>query len=65
MDSGNNMKKHKKVKGHVTQCDICFEMERRGYRSEKVYWNHFFTGKLRPIKFDLYYLDKLVKYPTE
>ena len=37
--------------GHILQCDICFEMTRRGYKSEDKYWNDLFANKLKPIKF--------------
>lgn len=45
----------KKEHGHITQCEICFEMERRGYRSERLYWDHFFKDKLKPIKYKIMY----------
>jgi len=39
--------------GHLLQCDICFEMTRRNYRSEDKYWSDFFANSLRPIKFKM------------
>jgi hypothetical protein len=36
---------------HVLRCAVCWEMERRGYRSEEVYWDDVFSGKLRPVKY--------------
>ena len=44
---------------HIFNCDICFEMERRGYISEDKYWDDFFAHKEKPIKY------KLVKVPRE
>ena len=41
----------KKSDEHVFQCDICWEMERRGYCSEEVYWGDVFGGKLKPVKY--------------
>ena len=38
---------------HIFQCDICFQMTRRGYRSESKYWDDVFSNKLRPVKFKL------------
>jgi hypothetical protein len=35
---------------HVWECDICWDMERRGYRSEPEYWS---GKKLRKIKYRL------------
>ena len=40
--------------GHVLQCRICFEMERRGYRSESKYWDDFFAYKEKPIKYRIF-----------
>jgi hypothetical protein len=38
---------------HITHCDICFQMTRRGYRSEDRYWDDFFSKshKLKPVKY--------------
>ena len=51
------MKKAKKIIkwgcGHILQCEICFEMERRGYKSESRYWDDFFRHTLKPIKYKL------------
>lgn len=43
---------------HIFGCDICYEMERRGYEagsmdSEDEYWEDFFAHKLKPVKFRL------------
>jgi hypothetical protein len=38
---------------HILQCDICWEMAVRGYRSEPRYWDAFFADKLKPIKYVL------------
>ena len=38
---------------HIFQCDICFQMTRRNYRSESKYWDDAFANKLRPVKFKL------------
>ena len=40
--------------GHVLQCDICFEMKRRGYNSESKYWDDFFSHKLKSIKYKIF-----------
>lgn len=39
--------------GHTFQCDICYEMERREYKSEEDYFEDLFRGKLKPIKYAL------------
>ena len=39
-----------KNNGHVLQCDICYEMERRGYKDEGDYFEDLFRGKLKKIK---------------
>jgi len=38
---------------HVLRCAVCREMERRGYHSETKYWDDFFSGKLKPVKYQL------------
>ena len=37
--------------GHTLKCGTCYEMERRGYKSEDRYWSDFFADKLKPVKF--------------
>lgn len=39
--------------GHTMQCDICYDMTRRGYNDEDEYWEDLFRGKLKTIKFKL------------
>jgi len=56
--------------GHILHCDICFEMERRGYSSEDDYWTDFFNNELKRIKFKIikgYGKDKgkEIKYAQE
>jgi len=38
---------------HITHCDICFQMTRRGYRSEERYFDDFFAKKERPVKYKI------------
>lgn len=43
---------------HIFNCDICYEMVRRDYKdlsmdTEGEYWDDFFAGELKPIKFKL------------
>lgn len=38
---------------HVTHCDICFQMLRRGYKSEIKWFNDFFAKKERPVKYKI------------
>ena len=39
--------------GHILQCDICFQMERRGYLSEAKYWYDFFAHREKPVKYKM------------
>ena len=54
-----------KVDKHTTECDICFQMARRGYGSESKYWDDFFEKREKPIKFRLIYRGKVIKEPKE
>ncbi len=47
------MKKKIKADGRTKQCKICYEMARRGYRSENKYWEDFFKHKEKKIKYIL------------
>jgi hypothetical protein len=38
---------------HVFSCDICWQMERRGYDNEGKYWKDNFDNKLKPVKYKL------------
>ena len=38
---------------HVFRCEICYEMERRGYEDEAEYWDDFFDHKEKPVKYRL------------
>ena len=45
--------------GHILQCDICFQMVRRGYSlsepdEEGKYWDDFFAHKLKPVKYRIF-----------
>lgn len=37
--------------GHILHCMCCFEMERRGYKREELFWDDFFEHKEKPIKY--------------
>ena len=39
--------------GHIFRCYICFEMTRRGYKSEEKWWDDFFSHKEKPVKYKL------------
>lgn len=39
--------------GHTFKCDVCYEMERRGYTSEQKYFDDCFSNTLKPIKYKL------------
>lgn len=41
--------------GHILQCHICFEMERRGYlpKEEDKYWDDVFDNKEKPVKYKM------------
>lgn len=39
--------------GHTFQCDICYEMERRGYKSEEKYFEDLFRDEVSNIKYKL------------
>ncbi len=50
-----DIKKMKIVNYHTTRCTICKEMSLRGYRSESKYFDDLFVGKLKPVKYRLFY----------